>query len=267
MLKKSSRRFVFLLSILSSVLVLSSCQQSSSELTFQLQFQQKTLTCQNSFLAKSLTSAESAPWFYQQALFFVSNLEQQTSSGEWLPIELASNSYQSDGVVLIGDVCGDDIKNWQAKFSKPSLTGNSKIRFTIGVPFELNHQNPLTQASPLNLSSMFWVWQTGHKFVRIELYQQTDDIEDSWLFHLGSTGCSAVSPVRSPSKACRYPNRVDVEIDFPSNGKITIDLAQLLKQVKLGSDNSCQSSQENPSCKQLFSNLFSSEQQVFYGSN
>ena len=36
------------------------------------------------------------------------------------------------------------------------------------MPWQLNHQNPLTASSPLNISEMFWSWQLGHKFLRFD---------------------------------------------------------------------------------------------------
>ena len=43
------------------------------------------------------------------------------------------------------------------------------LSFNIGVPFAINHQNPLLQESPLNDSSMFWAWRNGYKFVRWDM--------------------------------------------------------------------------------------------------
>ena len=45
----------------------------------------------------------------------------------------------------------------------------SGIRLTVGVPFELNHANPLAAAAPLDRGEMFWSWQSGHKFLRADL--------------------------------------------------------------------------------------------------
>jgi uncharacterized repeat protein (TIGR04052 family) len=131
-----------------------------------------------------------------------------------------------------------------------------KIRFNLGVPFALNHLNPITQNSPLNMPSMFWVWQTGHKFLRLELASN----DDQWQFHLGSTGCSAPSVMRAPKTPCRYPNVATFELDLtpstkPKHYQLSLDLSALIGNVKLSQENSCQSSRTDESCQQLFSQL------------
>ncbi|ERN42970.1 hypothetical protein KR51_00002780 [Rubidibacter lacunae KORDI 51-2] len=43
------------------------------------------------------------------------------------------------------------------------------VRFLLGVPFDLNHADAVTAPSPLNLTSMWWNWQGGYKFLRLDL--------------------------------------------------------------------------------------------------
>jgi len=43
------------------------------------------------------------------------------------------------------------------------------IAFDIGVPFDMNHVDPTLAASPMNLSSMFWNWRGGYRFMRVDL--------------------------------------------------------------------------------------------------
>ncbi|MBK9647034.1 MAG: metallo-mystery pair system four-Cys motif protein [Deltaproteobacteria bacterium] len=61
------------------------------------------------------------------------------------------------------------------------------VRFTLGLPFELNHQDPATAPSPLNLSAFFWTWESGYKFWRFD--GRTTAAPEGFFFHLGSTGC------------------------------------------------------------------------------
>ena len=43
------------------------------------------------------------------------------------------------------------------------------LQFTMGVPEDLNHEDAAIAPSPLNLTSMWWNWQGGYKFLRVEL--------------------------------------------------------------------------------------------------
>ena len=90
---------------------------------------------------------------------------------------------------------------------------------------------------------MFWVWQTGHKFMRLELATNNEQ----WLFHLGSTGCKSASVMRVPEQA----------IANNSIGRLAlnVNLAEMLNNVELTSLSSCQSEQNKLSCQQLFNNL------------
>jgi uncharacterized repeat protein (TIGR04052 family) len=90
----------------------------------------------------------------------------------------------------------------------PASTNYRGIRFTVGVPFELNHANPLKAAAPLDRGDLFWTWQTGYKFIRADYV--VDGMEAS--FHLGSTGCSSASALRPPAAPCAQPNRMRIEL-------------------------------------------------------
>lgn len=100
------------------------------------------------------------------------------------------------------------------------------MAFLIGVPFDANHGNPLHAAPPLDRPAMFWSWQTGHKFLRL-------DLDNAWSFHLGSTGCHSASAVRAPAVGCRRPNlaRIELPASAASDGTVAVDLAALLGDV------------------------------------
>jgi uncharacterized repeat protein (TIGR04052 family) len=98
------------------------------------------------------------------------------------------------------------------------------IRFTVGVPFDLNHADPLVALPPLDRGELFWTWQSGYKFLRADLV--VAGLERS--FHLGSTGCSSASALRPPAQACAQPNRIRVELDGdPTQAVIRFALAPL----------------------------------------
>lgn len=120
-----------------------------------------------------------------------------------------------------------------------------RLNFTLGVPFESNHANPLKQISPLNISSMFWSWQMGYKFMRIDLSAP----DDKFSFHLGSVGCQSASRVRAPEMECENANRVPISIDIQpevlkvNQNIIHIDIAiqldKLLYDLAIKRTNAC----------------------------
>jgi uncharacterized repeat protein (TIGR04052 family) len=125
------------------------------------------------------------------------------------PLVLKSSApWQNDRVALI-DLAGAGVRNTTVTGTVAAPAARySGIRFTVGVPFELNHGNPLTAPAPLDRGDMFWTWQSGHKFLRVDL--ATDAHE--WSFHLGSTGCSSASALRPPQRTCAQPNLIRVEL-------------------------------------------------------
>ena len=240
--------------LFATVFLLFGCsdKELSSRLIIKPNYNGKAIHCANEFIHEERT------WSYTQLQFFISNVSLKMNDGSWTPWTMAVTDFQNSDVVLVGEVCDKYItdeksnKNWRILFTKAiDLTQVSDIKFTLGVPFQLNHLNPLTQSSPLNVPSMFWVWQMGHKFLRLELTNENDD----WLFHLGSTGCRAPSPMRAPKEECLQPNRVEIELPFSTSSRILFDLGALLKGVQLGNESSCQSALDDESCKVIMANV------------
>lgn len=122
------------------------------------------------------------------------------------------------------------------------------LEFTVGVPEHLNHHNPLRAQAPLNDSSMFWSWQQGYKFLRIDGVYANDrsasGSEGNWVFHLGSTGCDSPSALRPPEEPCRNSHRVRVHLqDFdPQHHRIDVNLESLTRQLADAGDVNCSGS-------------------------
>jgi len=119
------------------------------------------------------------------------------------------------------------------------------LRFTIGVPFRLNHENPLTAAPPLDDPAMHWHWRSGYKFLRAGVRTGSDGF---WL-HGGSAGCEGTV---GHITGCRFPNRIEVELpDFvPGQSVVEIDLAELVAGTDLtdGAASDCSSGPPESAC-------------------
>ncbi len=213
------------------------------KVNFELSFNGSPITCDQPFPV--LTTQ----WRWQNVQFYLHDFKIFDENG-FQPVKLVANKGFDQEVALIGGVCNQQ-QQWQVELigAKP-IKNATHIEFTLGVPFNKNHQNPLTQQAPLNQSDMFWIWQTGHKFLRMELMgkDESNQTARDWLLHLGSTGCSSVAPVRAPNTECKNPNRITYKLAWNKQTTIQIDFAQLFDKPESLDFNTCQSNPDDPSC-------------------
>jgi uncharacterized repeat protein (TIGR04052 family) len=132
----------------------------------------------------------------------------------------------------------------------------SGLRFVLGVPFALNHRDASSAAAPLNLTSLFWGWQGGYKFARIDATSGGA----SFLVHLGSAGCNG-SPVGGVTR-CDFENRPTITLDGfdPSRDVVVADYAALVGASDLtnnspGSAPGCMSTPSDPDCRAVFTSF------------
>src|SRR5688572_15616989 len=116
--------------------------------------------------------------------FYVHAIELIDEHGKPHPFRFeAAAPWQSEQVALV-DLAGDPSTSRHASVQGavegPADARYSGLRLTLGVPFELNHGNPLVAAAPLDRSEMFWNWQSGRKFLRADLAVSGHE----WSFHL-----------------------------------------------------------------------------------
>lgn len=191
---------------------------------------------------------------------FVTNARLLAAGGEEVPIALDQDGiWQFDNVALLdfedgSGTCvnGTPPMNTTLRGSVPAgdYVG---LAFDIGVPFELNHRDPTLAASPLNLTAMFWNWQGGYKFVKLDLATAGQPIEAvqtagdhagqaadkprarGWSLHLGSTGCASESRTTPPVAACANPNLVAIRFERfdPATNLVVIDPAPVLAQANV----------------------------------
>jgi uncharacterized repeat protein (TIGR04052 family) len=187
--------------------------------------------------------------------YYVYDLELNDAEGRSHPLKLpADPPWQSTRIALI-DLAADgapprrDVVH--GTVDAPRDLRFTGIRFTVGVPFDLNHANPLTAEPPLDRGELFWTWQTGYKFLRADLV--VDGREQS--FHLGSTGCSSASALRPPAQECAEPNRIRVALEGdPTRGVLLFALAPLATATPSGVASACTGDYlHNPACSSGYS--------------
>ncbi len=197
------------------------------------------------------------------------------SDGSEMPLTLAENDWQSEGVALLDfqnklDTCASDTDKPTNKVLQGSVAGNlsdvSGIRFRIGVPAAMNHGDTAAANTPLNRSDLFWSWQTGYKFMRFDVAPQGGVLKpdassaETWNFHLGSTGCTG-NPQTGETVSCSSENRPLIELDVSdiANQQLVINYAKLIENNALLSDQGgavgCMSGPTDPECAAVFDAL------------
>lgn len=180
----------------------------------------------------------------QQLQFFLSEFK---LNGNPFQLIESTNGIQNKDVVLIGGDCSSS--QWQVHL--PKLNPNDVLEFSLSVPFEVNHHNPLTQAPPLNLPDMFWSWQQGHKFLRLDANQAGVN----WSFHLGSIGCQSPSVMRAPIQACAHPNRYRYKVTLGAELTLFFNLDLLLANVDFSTHQECMGDPNHVGCEVVMTNL------------
>ncbi len=142
-------------------------------LQFAAEINGEPFVCGQQYSAIGTTSSTITPADYR---FFISSVSLISASGNAVPLSL-----EQDGMWQYQNLALLDFENGTG----PCINGNSAIntsikgsvpdgdyagvQFTLGVPFELNHLDVIVAPSPLNLSAMFWNWQGGHRFLKVDM--------------------------------------------------------------------------------------------------
>ena len=199
----------------------------------------------------------------QDLRLFVHDVALVDAAGGATPVALDDDGHwQGAGVALLDFENGSGACANGTPGTHTVLTGTAPrgafvgVRFILGVPFTLNHANPVEAKPPLNLGQMNWSWQGGYKFLRFE-GSSTDG--HGYRVHLGSTGCEGSFAAVTH---CARDNQVTVQLDGFRLGAsvIVLDLAALLAHVDLAAspaDGSpgCLSEADDPDCAAPFAAL------------
>ena len=230
--------------------------------------------------------------------FYVSDVSLINAAGEVVPLELEQDGkWQYETVALLdfedrSGPCANGTPETRDQVVGTLPAGDYQgLQFTLGVPFALNHDDATLAPSPLNLTSMWWNWQGGYKFVRIDLEptmtmmsMEGAEAEEAgadhgahggshgehggshseasgFLIHLGSTGCQVPAGEQQPTE-CSNPNRTQIIFeDFdPEQDVVVADLTALVSNSDLTSNQpetapGCMSGVEDQDCDGIFGNL------------
>ena len=187
---------------------------------------------------------------------FVSEAALVKADGSLQPIQLDQDGqWQLDGLALLdfetaSGACANGTAGTNTVLRGTVPDGDyTGLAFTIGVPFAQNHVDPTVSPAPLNTTAMFWNWQGGYKFVRIDLVPTMmagmteaaaaeagagHGTAKGWFLHLGSTMCDAASMTEAP-KSCANENRMAIRLEGfdPAKNTVVIDPAPVLAEADL----------------------------------
>jgi uncharacterized repeat protein (TIGR04052 family) len=225
-----------------------------------------------------------SPLTLEDFRFYVSDLTLMSKAGKTVPITLEQdNKWQHKTVALLDfenktGACTNGTPETRDRVVGQVPPGNyTGLTFTLGVPFALNHSDATLAPSPLNLTGLWWNWQLGYKFARIDLQNSTAKSSSSdashtpqsknhgassgFPIHLGSTGCQTQSPEQTP-KTCINPNRASVKFsNFNIQNNIVVaDLAKLVANTTLSRNQAktapgCMSEPEDRDCSGIMTQL------------
>ena len=128
------------------------------------------------------------------------------------------------------------------------------VRFTLGVPFSMNHVDQTTAQAPLDLTALFWSWNGGYKFARMDHTSAAQP--DGWFVHLGSTGCTPTGSPVTPATSCANEHRMTVTFngfDWTTD-EIVADLGAILSDSDLTANTAakgCMSFPNDPECHEV----------------
>ncbi|MEM9069751.1 MAG: MbnP family copper-binding protein [Myxococcota bacterium] len=192
--------------------------------------------------------------------FYVHDVRLLTADGEEVPVTLDDDGrWQNGEVVLLDfeDQCGEmGNPDMNDRILGVAPSGDyTGIRFRLGVPESLNHADASLAGAPLNLTSMFWNWNAGYKFIRID---GASSAFDSWRLHLGSTGCTGDMMGNATCSNLNVPEITITGFD-PTTEAVVADIGALVNGSDLANTDEtqpgCMSSPADPDCASLFGNL------------
>ena len=142
--------------------------------------------------------------------FYISDLALVNADGSEVPLETLE---------LISFGPGDETQDVTLVTLDAPEGTYSGVRFDVGVPRELNHLDATLQTAPLGVDAgMYWAWNPGYIFYRLEGQVELDGRTEPWLLHMGTDAFRL--PVRAQDL---LTGTVTVEV-AAEGGELSFDL-------------------------------------------
>ncbi|MEG4119797.1 metallo-mystery pair system four-Cys motif protein [Microcoleus sp. N9_B4] len=258
------------------------------EIKFSAAVGEKPFNCGESYSNLGTPAATVTPTDFR---FYISDVALIDNSGKAVPLTLKQDGkWQHQNIALLdfenkSGGCANGTVEIRDRVLGTIPKGSYKgLQFTLGLPFNLNHGDASLAPSPLNLTSLWWNWRGGYKFVRIDLKNQMTSrmpagksgrqssqiahTEGShgggvqgFAIHLGSTGCKAEGNTLKPS-SCANPNTAKIVFSNfdPAKNTVVADIKALVSQTNLEVNQAntppgCMSEPNDGDCAGIMTNL------------
>jgi uncharacterized repeat protein (TIGR04052 family) len=262
------------------------------EIKFSAMVGEKPFNCGESYSNLGKPPATITPTDFR---FYVSDVALIDASGKAVRLTLKQDGkWQHQNIALLdfenkSGACANGTVETRDRVIGTIPKGNYKgLQFTLGLPSSLNHEDASLAPSPLNLTSLWWNWRGGYKFVRIDLKNQIDSrmpVEklgqqssqvahgkgghgsnhgggmQGFAIHLGSTGCKAEGKEQKPT-SCTNPNTAKVVFSNfdPARNTVVADIKSLVSQTNLSVNQAntppgCMSEPNDGDCAGIMTNL------------
>lgn len=247
------------------------------DLKFEAVVHGEDFECGKSYKKIGITQSTITPSDFR---FFVSEIHLIDAKGQAIPVKLNQDkTWQLDNLALLdfengSGPCKNGTKPTNTSVKGTIAAGDYKgLRFTLGVPFSMNHQDPTLAPAPLSSTAMFWTWQGGYKFLKFDAATSGQPLTTAapaangggnasgFSVHLGSTMCAAPSKT-SPPTSCQNPNRLTVTFDkFDISKQVVVaDIGAVLAGANVdvnapGTSPGCMSFLKDADCPPVMSAL------------
>lgn len=189
------------------------------------------------------------------------------ANGERHTLELEQDgTWQRDGIALLDfedgtGACdtGSPEERRQVVGTAPAHEDYTGLEFKVGLPPDMNHLDGATAPAPLNAPGMWWSWQGGYKFIKLDVRSPGNE---TYFFHLGASGCSGSV---AEGFTCTADNQATVLLEGfdPEGSHVVLDVAGLYSEVDVdrvpdGTTDAlpgCMSAAADPECPGFFRHL------------
>jgi uncharacterized repeat protein (TIGR04052 family) len=243
--------FKYIVLTFAAAAMLATVAQAALRHTYRIRFEAviggQPFHCGQSYRGVGRGKSTVTPEYFR---FYVSQVNLIDDKGNRVPLVLAQDGvWQQRNVAFLSfedlsSNCANGSPQKHEEIEGTAPAGHyTGIEFMLGVPDDLDHADATIAQSPLNLSDMFWSWQDGYKFLRFDARVTEGGQSASYIFHLGSTGCTMSNRVAR----CASPNRSTIVLQNfdPAKNVVVADLASMFRDADLGRlarDGGCMSS-------------------------
>lgn len=270
-----------ILSLPASLLLLAACSSGGEDtvtrsvsVDFSAEANNVPITCDTQLTGLGTQNTNAAVNDFR---FYIHDLALLDAGGSTYTVSLEDSNWHFQNVALVDFTDKDSTCAGAAKDTHTRITGTvnateatvfTGLRFTLGVPSDLNHADRASASSPLDITSLHWNWQNGYKHARLDvapvggISRPSDNSysASSWNFHLGSTDCVG-TPQLGEDVTCGRPNRPLITLnnfDWQSD-TVLLDYGELVDNSNLTQDvggaPGCMSGETDPECAALFNAL------------